>query len=178
MKDHEDDAIPGMRRTRRATLLDLLCQELPPRFVPSGTPFPFMEKGRCQWCGGLVEAPRRKWCSDECIDAWGILTSSAIVRRYVWKRDQGVCAECGRDCSVETSARGHTYRADLWGPWDADHIVPVWKGGGLCGIEGYQTLCRTCHAAKTANDAAERAASRERPQPPPEPDPQLGLVLA
>ena len=154
---------------RRRSLLDWLSDDVPPRFVPSGTPYPFMEKGRCRWCGGLVAPPRRTWCSDECVDAWGLLTSPAIVRNAVWKRDRGVCAGCGAKAT------------SLWGPWDADHIVPVWRGGGLCGLDNYQTLCRDCHAAKTAADAAERAAiaRASMPVPAPERDPdQLELVIA
>ena len=34
--------------------------------------------------------------------------------------------------------------------WDADHIVPVCKGGGECGLEGYRTLCIPCHKKVTA----------------------------
>jgi hypothetical protein len=34
--------------------------------------------------------------------------------------------------------------------WDADHVLPVAKGGGLCGLNGYQTLCIFCHRRKTA----------------------------
>jgi hypothetical protein len=164
-------------RIRKATLLDLLCCDLPPRFLPVGTPYPFAEKGRCRWCGGLVEPPRRTWCSDECVDAWGILTSSAIVRSAVWKRDHGICAQCGHDATKYTRTDGSTVDVGMWGEWDADHIVPVWKGGGLCGLDNYQTLCRDCHAAKTAADAAERAVLR-RPDPEPDPYPQLELVLA
>lgn len=30
--------------------------------------------------------------------------------------------------------------------WHADHILPVYKGGGQCGIENFRTLCVACHA--------------------------------
>jgi hypothetical protein len=165
---------------RRRTLLDLLSDEIPPRFVPPGTPYPFMEKGRCRWCGGLVTPPRRTWCSDECVDSWGVLTSPAIVRNAVWERDQGVCSACGSDCTTYTTDFGRVINAGRWGPWDADHIVPVWRGGGLCGLDGYQTLCRDCHSAKTAHDASERAAIARAGRPDPEPavDPnQLELAI-
>ncbi len=33
--------------------------------------------------------------------------------------------------------------------WDMDHIKPVSQGGGLCGLENYQTLCIPCHKDKT-----------------------------
>lgn len=45
-------------------------------------------------------------------------------------------------------------RSDAWPRdlWEADHIVPVEKGGGLCGLDGMQTLCAPCHRKKTAVD--------------------------
>jgi 5-methylcytosine-specific restriction enzyme A len=33
--------------------------------------------------------------------------------------------------------------------WEADHIVEVRHGGGCCGLENFQTLCRPCHVRKT-----------------------------
>lgn len=47
--------------------------------------------------------------------------------------------------------------------WDADHITPVEHGGGSCGIENLQTLCHPCHKAKTAQQAADKAAARRAP---------------
>ncbi len=41
--------------------------------------------------------------------------------------------------------------------WQADHIVPVVEGGGLCGLDGYRTLCDDCHKAETRKLAAKRA---------------------
>ena len=29
--------------------------------------------------------------------------------------------------------------------WQADHVVPVFKGGGLCDIDNMRTLCTVCH---------------------------------
>lgn len=42
--------------------------------------------------------------------------------------------------------------------WDADHIEPVDEGGGLCGLENYQTLCINCHKKKTAEQKQRKAA--------------------
>lgn len=47
--------------------------------------------------------------------------------------------------------------------WDADHILPVVKGGGGCGLENYRTLCQPCHKAATKKLAADRALER-RPE--------------
>lgn len=40
--------------------------------------------------------------------------------------------------------------------WDADHIVPVVEGGGICGLENYRTLCLKCHRQATAELLARR----------------------
>lgn len=53
--------------------------------------------------------------------------------------------------------------------WQADHIVPLWSVDRALPIadllrfwtiENLQTLCTDCHAAKSAREAAERAARR------------------
>jgi hypothetical protein len=44
--------------------------------------------------------------------------------------------------------------------WCADHIEPLADAGKPEGLDGYQTLCLWCHKAKTAREAAERAAKR------------------
>jgi 5-methylcytosine-specific restriction endonuclease McrA len=44
--------------------------------------------------------------------------------------------------------------------WEADHIVPVCDGGGVCGLDNYRTLCVRCHKADTARLAGSRANNR------------------
>ncbi|KAJ6761445.1 DNA ANNEALING HELICASE AND ENDONUCLEASE ZRANB3 [Salix koriyanagi] len=34
--------------------------------------------------------------------------------------------------------------------WHADHIVPVYRGGGECKLENMRTLCVACHSKVTA----------------------------
>jgi 5-methylcytosine-specific restriction endonuclease McrA len=46
--------------------------------------------------------------------------------------------------------------------WDADHIVPVVEGGGLCGLDNYRTLCHPCHKKVTADLAARLARKRSK----------------
>ncbi|KAI5648248.1 hypothetical protein M9H77_34253 [Catharanthus roseus] len=45
--------------------------------------------------------------------------------------------------------------------WHADHLVPVYQGGGECRLENMRTLCVTCHADVTAAQCAERRLARE-----------------
>jgi superfamily II DNA or RNA helicase len=44
--------------------------------------------------------------------------------------------------------------------WQADHIVPVFEGGGHCTLMNMRTLCTACHREVTAAQAAKR--KRER----------------
>lgn len=72
------------------------------------------------------------------------------MRAKVERRDKGVCAICGLDTNIIPRRPG-------WASvhrWEADHIVPVSEGGGLCGLDGYRTLCKgrgtnNCHGHET-----------------------------
>ncbi len=35
--------------------------------------------------------------------------------------------------------------------WHADHILPVYRGGGLCTLENLRTLCVVCHQVRAAH---------------------------
>ena len=133
---------------------------------------PKPEKGHCKWCGGKLPQQQRVWCCDEC-------QNEAYIRfgylREVWLRDKGICAICGIDtswlqsCVKEIKEIQRRFRhvpfsqfkKDL-GPWfthnrclyEMDHILPVSRGGGLCGLENYRTLCLRCHKKETAKLAA------------------------
>lgn len=94
-------------------------------------------------CGCGVELTGRKtrWASKECADGayekYAILKgNTGIIRKALFVLEQGYCRHCG------------VYSDD----WQADHIVPVYKGGGGCGIENFQTLCLDCHKEKTRKD--------------------------
>lgn len=134
---------------------------------------------RCRWCGTREIPPRRSsWCSDACVAEFTIRRGIGL-RARVQARDKGVCAACGLDCVKMRRDLGPGTRyitpdriADLerqgWtrrdfvrkSLWDADHILPVEHGGGACGLDNLQTLCRPCHRRKTAKQARERAAER------------------
>ena len=48
-------------------------------------------------------------------------------------------------------------------PWHAlapDHIVPVHRGGGECGIDNMRSLCVLCHARVTSIQASQRREER------------------
>lgn len=100
------------------------------------------KKGKCRCgCRKKVKAPRRLWatvsCSDSASEYYFLIKGyHSTVRSLVYKRDRGKCAACHVTCG---------YRA-----WDADHILEVVNGGGGCDLTNYQTLCKPCHAVKTA----------------------------
>ena len=55
-------------------------------------------KRLCAWCERAeVGKGRRKYCGEECAEAYAVSRSPAFARLKVWYRDQGVCAICGFD---------------------------------------------------------------------------------
>jgi len=131
----------------------------------------------CAVCGKAGLHKSLKYCGDKCRNEAYIRTSPSYARAKVHRRDKGICAMCGCDTSklkrilkrasiyndkngryryVEYTDRqavreiqkdiGFTRRH----LWEMDHIQPVCKGGGLCGLDNLRTLCIPCHTAETA----------------------------
>lgn len=104
--------------------------------------YPDPMDGRCACgCGVELIGRNRKWASAKCrIDSVGIFFivrgKTATIRNELFKRDSGFCRHCGV----------------LSDDWEADHIIPVHKGGGGVGLENFQTLCYDCHKKKTYSD--------------------------
>lgn len=48
--------------------------------------------------------------------------------------------------------------------WHADHIIPVYQGGGLCEMDNMRTLCVACHQEVTLSQTRARAAEKRRQQ--------------
>lgn len=131
------------------------------------------DKGICALCGVNCEVEFRRWCE-----------SRREVARFIawlengdrWQRDWN--EKAGRmefrKAPPLPYSKIKLRRDELWaqwGPpgnwtsgrssgWDADHIVPVVEGGGLCGLENYRTLCHPCHKSETKALAARRAAAK------------------
>ena len=130
---------------------------------------------QCRWCCGSVLPPRRTFCCDNCVHEHRLRTNSRYMRTCVYRRDNGICAECRQD-TKKIAREAKQYRMSkqwkeyyelfernsipkgrkLWqrgfggGLWDADHIVAVKEGGGECGIDNIRTLCIACHKKNTA----------------------------
>lgn len=93
-------------------------------------------------CGLELKGRQTRWatkaCTDKASEFFSIIKGdSQAIRSALYRRDQGVCADCG------IQSRGY---------WDADHIVPVHRGGGGCGLDNFQTLCPGCHKEKTIRE--------------------------
>jgi len=69
-------------------------QERYPNERPDGT-------RQCVWCGKAVEGRRIRWCSAACVVDYQLNHDWGEIRRFVRKRDCGVCAICGIDTVVE-----------------------------------------------------------------------------
>jgi hypothetical protein len=91
--------------------------------------------GKCACgCSKLLPTSRKKWYSDDCRDSayieFAIIKGDlSVIRHQLFLRDEGACMNCG----VITDN------------WDAHHIKSVHEGGGACGLDNFQTLCRDCH---------------------------------
>lgn len=99
--------------------------------------FPLREDGLCACgCNKPLTGRQKRWSSKKCQEK--ALTHFLIIkgdnktiRRELLKRDNGVCSCCG-----------------ISNQWHADHILPVFRGGGFCDIDNLQTLCLDCHTIK------------------------------
>ncbi len=135
----------------------------------------------CRWCRTVIPKGnrRRRYCGDDCVAKFAAAYFPAYTRALIEERDHGVCAVCGRDTlkirrvlqalqrltsrayALEVARLlgfdSYVHRGDVW---QADHTVPVARGGWGSGPDKIQTTCTRCHKALTARLAAELAAER------------------
>lgn len=114
-------------------------------------------------------------------------TSNRFLREELFKIEHGVCTNCQLDCHklvkdtrplslerrrefIEKIAPNVAKRKNMLeklvneptegNAWHADHIVPVYEGGGECKLENLRTLCVACHYDVTAAQCAERCKAK------------------
>ena len=111
---------------------------------------PYYEKeNQCPWCGGEVNNKRRRFCSNECsqafagITVWNRTRDSYSLR--ILYRDNFTCQDCG-EFHAFVNEHGMTIPIDDC-HLEVHHIVPVSCGGGD-EPENLITLCKTCHAER------------------------------
>lgn len=134
---------------------------------------------RCRLCDEPCSGRRSSWCSDKCLVAYSLATSSSFLRQATYERDKGICNSCGIDAEalqtrlnlMHYEQRGEAFsvlrengfnapmfsrRTSSCGSlWDADHVEPMDEGGSW-ELSNVQTLCHPCHKEKTAEQAARR----------------------
>ena len=104
---------------------------------------PFYEKEDvCWWCGQIYPAPFHLKCLQEYHIA---VNFEQATRKAVFKKDGGVCAECGKQSKKwQADHKWPLFRVDRQLPW----IVLKLYGGE----HNLQTLCVSCHKRKTKRE--------------------------
>ncbi|NWI84756.1 ZRAB3 endonuclease, partial [Pitta sordida] len=124
-----------------------------------------------------------RFCCHSCQEEFSIRSSQSYLRAKVFEVERGVCQFCHQNAQelylsvrdaprsqrkqlLESSWMAHLPLGQLnemiRNPtegqfWQADHIQPVFSGGGQCSLENLQTLCTACHRERTAKQAKERS---------------------
>ncbi|XP_061861162.1 DNA annealing helicase and endonuclease ZRANB3 isoform X2 [Colius striatus] len=138
--------------------------------------------------GCQVRAWDTRFCSHTCQEDFSIRSSQSYLRTKVFEIEHGVCQFCHQNAQelylsvrdapksqrkelLESSWMSHLPLGQLnemiTNPtegqfWQADHIRPVYSGGGQCSLENLQTLCTACHRERTAQQAKERSQLKRR----------------
>lgn len=104
----------------------------------------------CRWCGLWIKDATgailryEKFCGPVCRTHYSLRADPKMMRRHVFFRDNGACADCG------------TVHSYLDGDWEADHIVPLmvaFDDPSLWEPDNVRILCTTpCHVRKSADD--------------------------
>ncbi|KAK8306220.1 hypothetical protein V6Z12_D03G113400 [Gossypium hirsutum] len=129
------------------------------------------------------------FCKLGCYEEYRLRTSSSFIREELFQLEHGICTNCQLDChqlvkhlKPLTLERRREYIARVapkiasqkslvdklvsdpseGNAWHADHIVPVYRGGGECRLENMRTLCVACHAVVTAAQCIERRSIRAK----------------
>lgn len=112
-------------------------------------------RGWCGWCGAVVTEKTEargwlKWWHDACAEEMAVIEQPSRARDVVFRRDHGICCDCGEDWSerhtfrpeykdrVERGIEGSVwedgdryiaiYNPIIWiSLWHVDHKVPLWK---------------------------------------------------
>jgi len=113
---------------------------------------------RCVNCDQFLPKRRRKYCSDECTNAFWVKHNWAAMRSRVLKNQKMTCQKCGTkalfNINSEDPMSGYNYVVD--------HKKPIALGGAEFDESNLQTLCGICNKEKTKVDQAKIAVLRHR----------------
>ncbi|RLN33318.1 DNA annealing helicase and endonuclease ZRANB3 [Panicum miliaceum] len=138
-----------------------------------GEPLCKLCQGLCN--GKLAKSPEYfedLFCGLACFQEYRLRTSGRALRQALFQLERGKCCQCKLDCCklvkhikplpmekreeyIQKAAPNIASRKKLLdklvreptdgNAWHADHIIPVYKGGGECKLENMRTLCVACH---------------------------------
>ncbi|XP_006811177.1 DNA annealing helicase and endonuclease ZRANB3-like [Saccoglossus kowalevskii] len=123
-----------------------------------------------------------RYCSEKCKDDHYLRARGGYVREQLFSIEHGICQICRRNIHelyLQVKALPKGERKDfLTGThfsklpvkilngiidkpsegkfWQADHIVAVSNGGGLCSLDNFRTLCTVCHRSVTNIQSRQR----------------------
>jgi len=152
--------------------------------------------GKCPWCG-LEQTDRTpvkkllKFMHNACQAELDVIKSPGYARWHVWKRDHGICAECGDDYSQmyrfepehrDRITRLPTISYDIHGwntkhevriaytalravsLWHVDHKVPLWKVRHMPPLQrvGYFKLANLVTLCDRCHDKKTREENTDR----------------
>ncbi|CAN6205974.1 unnamed protein product [Urochloa humidicola] len=130
-------------------------------------------QGLCN--GKLAKSPEYfedLFCGLACFQEYRLRTSGRALRQALFQIERGKCSQCKLDCCklvkhikplpmekreeyIRKVAPNIASRKKLLdklvreptdgNAWHADHIIPVYRGGGECKLENMRTLCVACH---------------------------------
>ena len=117
------------------------------------------DHGVCARCGMDTEYVKSTLnpLLKEAANRWQEVELAAALRGRVIE----VLLELGFSGRVAFGGAGHRWAGTLnTHLWEANHIIPVVHGGGGCGLENLETLCRVCHTKDTGALAGKRAKTK------------------
>lgn len=109
--------------------------------------FPQEDKSLCSCgCKQPLSGRQKRWASKACnkkalLVFYIIKGDAQVIRQELFKIEGGVCQVCYNKTKT----------------WEADHILPVFMGGGACYMDNFQTLCKSCHTSKSSYMTSQRA---------------------
>jgi hypothetical protein len=125
----------------------------------------------CPMCGGVPHTKRAHW-HPECVVLWNLATRPELQIREL-RAIADRCWSCGLTARDAAIANARLYLEDRGRyrvpPLELEHIKPLWSLSDAERRElkwwlpfNLQLLCHWCHLAKSAREAAERAAPIRR----------------
>lgn len=87
-------------------------------------PFPPGDR-RCDWCGTGLEGRRRRWCSDDCSNAYSRNHAWTSARAAAIRRDE-VCQTCGSD-GVHPAEYWYAFLVGICGRHPPRFQFPSWR---------------------------------------------------